>query len=76
MAEVPFVAIGNDELGKPVGESITCRVCGKQHVIEYGKSRQLRDDGTWTEYTPSKLLGFYRCGGQLYLASLGGRAVA
>lgn len=76
MSDLPFVAIGNDELGEPVGESITCRTCGEQHAIEYGKSRTLRDDGTWTEYTPSKVLGFYRCCGQLYLASLGGRAVA
>ena len=76
MAEVPFVAIGNEELGEPVGESITCCACGETHAIEYGKSRTLRDDGTWTEYAPSKLLGVYSCGGQTYLASLGGRAVA
>lgn len=76
MTDLPFVAIGNDELGEPVGESIKCRVCGEQHAIEYGKIRTLRDDGTWTEYTPSKVLGFYRCDGRTYLASLDGRAVA
>jgi len=69
------IAIGNDELGPEAGESIACDKCGYTHPIEFGTSRTLKDDGTWTESHPSKLVGFYRCGGQLYLASLNGRLV-
>ena len=75
MSDVPFIAIGNDELGEPVGDSVTCRTCGEQHAIEFGTSRRMLDDGTWSEPEPSNLLGFYKCGDGLFLASLNGRAV-
>jgi len=70
-----FLAIGNDELGDPVGELITCPHCGETHEIEYGAKRTLQDDGTWSEPVPSRLLGFYQCGDDLYLASIDGKAL-
>lgn len=69
---VPFVAIGADELGDPT-EVAQCAVCGAEHPIEYGTSRTLLPDGTWSEPKPSRTLGFYRCGGQLYLGTIDGR---
>ena len=68
-----FLAIGNDELGDPVGESIDCPRCGKSHPIEYGTSKTRQPDGRWSKPKPSKLLGFYKCGDKLYVASLNGR---
>lgn len=32
--EEPFVAIGNEELGAPLGESVVCPNCGKEHPSE------------------------------------------
>ena len=69
-----MLAIGNDELGNEI-EQINCPHCGQVHEIEYGTSKTLLPDGTWSEPVPSKLLGFYRCGEKLYLASLSGRSI-
>ena len=75
MDSEPFIAIGNDELGDPVGDTIRCDKCGGEHPLEYGTSRTLQDDGTWSEPKPSRLIGFYKCGGDTYLGSLNGRSV-
>lgn len=72
MTSVPYVAIGPDELGEPA-EVIRCASCGQTHPIEYGTSRTLRPDNTWTEPVPSKTLGFYSCGGHLYVGTVNGR---
>lgn len=69
---VPYVAIGPDELAEPA-EAVDCTRCGEQHVIEYGTSRTLLADNTWSEPVPSKKLGFYKCGGELYLGTVEGR---
>lgn len=73
--DAPFVSIGNDELGPPLGDTVTCKTCGNEHPVEYGTSRRILDDGTWSEPEPSRLLGFYKCGEQLYLAGVAGRQV-
>jgi hypothetical protein len=52
----PFVAIGADELGDDVGEMALCRVCGKEHPVQYGD--RILPDGT---KEPSKMLAFYKC---------------
>ena len=67
-----YVAVGKHELGEPVGETVPCPHCGAEHAVEYGTSRRLLPDGTWSKPEPSKLLGFYRCGDSLYLASVDG----
>lgn len=69
-----MLAIGNDELGKEIDE-VLCPHCGAVHAIEYGTSKRLMPDNTWSEPKPDKSLGFYRCGGELYLASLNGREI-
>lgn len=69
-----FVAIGGEELGEPT-ETIRCRLCGQEHPIEYGTSKTLLPDNTWTEPTLSKIAGFYKCDGKLYLGTLDGRAI-
>lgn len=66
MSEIPFVAVGNSELGDPlelrVGETIPCpQGCGSRHAIEDGK--------------PNGVLQFYKCGLTTYLIGIHGRKV-
>lgn len=68
----PYVAIGMNELWEET-ETIQCPRCGQDHPIEYGTSKTLLPDNTWTEPKPSKLLGFYRCQDAMYLGTVEGR---
>ena len=68
--KMPYLAIGNNELGEVIGKTITCPICGKLHPVEYGD--EIRPDGT---KVPSKLLAFFRCGGKVYLAGVNGRSI-
>lgn len=65
-----MLAIGNDELGEKLGDTIICPKCGEEHPIKFGK--QEMPDGTWVE---TKLLSFYRCGDKSYLAGIKGQRV-
>ncbi len=56
MKEIPFLAIGNDELGELVAEKVQCKFCPEVHEVEYGK--QVLEDGTEIE---SKTIGFVKC---------------
>lgn len=56
----PFVAIGNDELGAPLGDTVTCPFCGEEHAVISS------DKGS---------LQFFRHDGALYLCGIGGKAV-
>ena len=67
---IPYMAIGNDELGEELGDTIVCPMCGQSHAIEYG--HEILDDGT---RIPSNLLAFYKCGDNVYLAGVKGRRV-
>lgn len=74
MSDIPFIAVGNNELGEPT-EAVACKHCGQEHPIEYGTSKTLLPDGvTWSEPVPSKMLGFYQCGEKMYLGTIEGRA--
>lgn len=64
----PFLAVGSDELGDPLGETVDCRRCGATHPVEYGERRL--PDGTWE---PSRTLAFCRCAGVTYLVGINGR---
>lgn len=72
---IPYFAVGNDELEKkpPLGKTVRCRVCGEYHEVEYGKEK----DPATGEMRESRLLAFYKCPktGQLYLAGIDGREV-
>lgn len=70
MNDIPFVAIGNDELGKckPLGKTVSCNRCGKRHKVRYGES-VLKDDTK----VPSKLLAYVKCNGSLYLIGIDGK---
>jgi hypothetical protein len=67
-SKLPFIAIGNDELGEPVGETATCPHCSEAHVVKYGET--VNPDGT---KTPSRLLGFVKCGEDSYLVAVAGQ---
>lgn len=67
MDDTPWIAVGADELGEPVGATVACTGCGTAHPVEHGT-----DAATGR---PSTVLAFYRCGGAVYLAGVGGRAI-
>lgn len=62
------LAVGNDELGDDLGETVDCRRCGATHPVEFGERRL--PDGTWE---PSRTLAFCRCEGVTYLVGINGR---
>jgi len=62
--------VGNEELKGALGETITCPHCGAEHLIEYGDT--VLPDGSKVK---SKILSFYKCGGNMYLAGIHGRAI-
>jgi hypothetical protein len=68
--EIPYVAIGNNELGGAIGDVVRCPHCRSIHKVEYGD--EVKPDGT---KVPSKLLGFYNCGAKSYLCAIGGKSV-
>lgn len=70
----PFIAVGEDELGEPT-EIIRCAMCSADHPVEYGTSRTLMPDGAWSDPKLSRLLGFFRCGTETYLATISGRGL-
>lgn len=72
MSDVPFIAVGANQLGEPA-EEINCPRCGVAHSIEYGTSKTLLPDNKWSEPVPSKMLGFYQCKGNLYLGTVHGK---
>ena len=47
-----------------------CNNCGKYHEIKYGE--RVNKDGT---KTPSKKLGFVKCGDKTYLSTIDGKSV-
>ncbi|MFH2029639.1 MAG: hypothetical protein ABIJ40_03305, partial [Bacteroidota bacterium] len=59
-----YIGFGNNQLKDAVDvkkdDLIECKLCCKTHPIEYGTS-----DGK-----ENNLLGFYKCGEKLYLASV------
>jgi len=70
---VPFVAIGNEELGPPVpdGSHIKCKRCGLPHRINYGTNEKGEE---------TRIMGFIRCeskeyGDKSYLVTIDGRLV-
>lgn len=65
--DVPFVAFGNEEFENTMAaeDSYLCERCGKTHEIKFGT----------TNGVENKIMGFVDCGGDSYLATLGGRRV-
>lgn len=67
---LPFLAVANNELKGPLGDTITCPHCGEDHPITFGNEIKL--DGT---SVPSKTLSFYDCGDKSYLCGINGRVI-
>lgn len=67
MNDIPFLAIGNDELGKDIGTHAPCPKCKKKHKVEYGN--RILENG---DKVPSKTLGFVKCGKDSYLVAIEG----
>lgn len=67
----PMIAVGADELGEALGDTILCPHCKKTHPITNGKSKD--KDGNWVEST---FLQAYKCGKKTYLAGMNGRKIS
>lgn len=63
MADLPYIAVGNDELGDYLQPTIHCPHCKQQHEIECS-SEDPRNKGK------SVTLQFYKCGDRTYLAGI------
>ena len=63
----PYLAVGNEELGGPLGDTVVCPRCRKTHPVEHGTDARTGQ--------PTTLLAFYRCGDRVYLAGINGRRI-
>ena len=63
-----MLAFGNEELTglAPIGKTVVCPMCGKNHRIRYG---------TDSEGNTVKTLAFYKCRGKAYLGGLSGKNI-
>ena len=64
------IAIGPEELEEPLGKTITCWICGKEHEVKYGD--KVLEGGT---KEPSKLLAYFNCGERTILCGIDGKVV-
>ena len=62
--EIPYIVIGNSELGGKLGETINCPHCGSDHEI-----KNTQDNGE-----PS-IIDWYKCGKDTYMCGIQGRAI-
>lgn len=60
---VPFIAIGNDELGDFLHTFVNCPHCGEQHEIQCSSQDSMNKDKPVT-------LQFYKCGEKSYLVGI------
>ena len=63
-----MLAFGNEELDglAPIGKTIVCPMCGRNHRIRYGVD---------TQGNIVKTLAFYKCRGKTYLGGLSGKDI-
>jgi hypothetical protein len=67
MSGAPFLAIGNDELGEPLGDTVTCPHCGETHAVVHAESI----DG-FGNVIGRGSVAWYKCGRTSYMAGIGG----
>ena len=68
MSDIPYIAIGNDELGPDLEPTIRCPLCNQNHPVECSSSDP-RNDGS------SISLQFYKCGERMFLAGINGQSL-
>ena len=70
MNKVPYVAVGNDELGKPIneGDRVRCPNCNKWHETKFGTDGQGRK---------TNLVVAVKCPqtGEVYLVGVDGKEI-
>lgn len=72
-APVPFIAIGANELGDPLGDTIKCPICGETHTVEH--SQPIKTYGALVGTPTVGKLSFYKCGDTHYLIGIDGRKI-
>lgn len=75
VSEIPYLAIGNDELGSRVGKTALCPHCNKRRKVRYGRSRRILPDGRFGEWKESGMLGFVNCGKESYIVAINGKII-
>ena len=65
--EIPYMAVGNDELGEKIGDKAVCPHCGELHVVEFGTDSKTGKI--------SEMLGFVSCEGSRYLVAIDGKKI-
>lgn len=68
-----FLAVTDDELCGPLGETVLCPTCGKPHPLEFGTSSRLLPDGSKSEPVEDRTMAFYKCKENTYLAGVAGQ---
>lgn len=68
---IPYMTVGDNQLGEPLGTTIKCPTCGEQHRVEHGKKKDANGDFTREDTS----LSFYRCGRHTYLCGVNGRVI-
>jgi len=68
---IPFLAVWGDDLGEEVkNKYVKCPNCGKQHLIEYGKSKNKKEE--WEE---NKAMWFVTCEEEAFVVSLDNKLI-
>lgn len=64
---VPFLAVGNSELGGPLGDIIICDECGQSHRVEHSEPKGEDSWGT---------LQFVKCGDSSFLCGIHNKRIS
>jgi len=72
MKDIPFMAVGNEELGDTVGDTIMCPICGEQHEVKSSTGKPIGK--VPPNYQPTTLQ-FYNCGKKSYLCGIDNRKI-
>ena len=68
MSDTPFLAIGTDELGGAIGETIAFPHCGGAHDVQHSEAIDANGN-----VIGRGSLSWYKCGDTAYIAGIGGR---
>ena len=68
MSDTPFLAIGTDELGGAIGDTVDCPHCGGVHGVQHAEALDANGN-----VIGRGSLSWYKCGDTAYIAGIGGR---
>lgn len=69
----PFTAIGPDELGSDLPQTISCDMCGEDHEIHGSTGTTTDEHGNKKSVTGT--LQYFTCNGKTYIAGIKGKSI-